>query len=205
VTNPGTHPVLRNTLVLRLSGCVPLFFALALPVSAADAEAGKAKAEPCFACHGPNGNSTNPQVPSLAGQQWLYIQLQLIQFREERRKDPQMSPMAKDISDADAKALGEYFAAQKPNPPAAPKEADRMERGKAISARLHCNSCHTPDFHGQQQVPRLASQHYDYLVKSLRVFKGNTRPDFDGLMIESAQPLGDNDILDVSAYLASLP
>lgn len=179
--------------------------AVALPASAADAEAGKRLAEPCFACHGPNGNSADPQYPSLAGQQWLYIQLQLIQFRDERRKDPQMSPMAKNMSDADAKALGEFFAAQKPNPPAAPKEPERVERGKAIASRLHCNSCHTPSFNGQQQVPRLASQHHDYLVRSLRGFKSNTRPDFDGLMVESAQPLGDNDILDVSAYLASLP
>ena len=178
---------------------------VALPASAADAEAGKAKAEPCAACHGAGGNSGNPQYPSLAGQQPLYIQLQLIQFRDGRRKDPQMSPMAANLSDADAKALGEYFAAQPPKPPVAAKEPERVERGKAIAARLHCNSCHMPTFLGQQHIPRLASQHYDYLVKSLRGFKSNTRPDFDGLMIESAQPLTDNDILDVSAYLATLP
>ncbi|HET9652322.1 MAG TPA: c-type cytochrome, partial [Usitatibacter sp.] len=198
----------------RTPGCVPgvrprvLLAALllaGLPASAADAEAGKAKAEPCVACHGAGGKSDNPLYPSLAGQQPLYIQLQLIQFRDGRRKDPQMSPMAANLSDADAKALGEYFAAQKPKDPVPAKEADRIERGKAISSRLHCNSCHMPTFLGQQHIPRLASQHYDYLVKSLRGFKNNTRPDFDGLMIESAQPLNDNDILDVAAYLATLP
>ncbi|MGE5094962.1 MAG: c-type cytochrome [Betaproteobacteria bacterium] len=177
----------------------------ALPAAAADAEAGKAKAEPCVACHGPGGNSANPQYPSLAGQQPLYVQLQLIQFREGRRKDPQMSPMAANLSDADAKALGEYFAAQPPKPATAAKEPERVERGKAIASRLHCNSCHMPTFLGQQHIPRLASQHYDYLVRSLRGFKSNTRPDFDGLMVESAQPLNDNDILDVAAYLSSLP
>lgn len=176
-----------------------------LPASAADAEAGKAKAEPCFACHGPGGNSADPQYPSLAGQQPLYVQLQLIQFREGRRKDPQMTPLAAGLTDADAKALGEYFAAQPPKAPAQPKEAERLERGKAVVSRLHCGSCHMPTLKGQQHIPRLASQHYDYLVKSLRGFKAQTRPDFDGLMTESAQPLSDNDILDVAAYLSTLP
>ena len=185
--------------------CLASFLLSAFPVSAADSDAGKAKAEACFVCHGPGGNSADPQYPSLAGQQPLYIQLQIIQFREGRRKNDQMTAMAANLSDADAKALGEYFAAQPPKPAALPKEPDRMERGKAIASRLHCNSCHTPTFQGQQHVPRLASQHYDYLVKSLRGFKNGSRTDFDGLMIESAQPLTDNDVLDVCAYLASLP
>jgi len=178
---------------------------LALPASAADADAMKGKVEPCFVCHGPGGNSSAPQYPSLAGQQPLYIQLQLIQFREGRRKDPQMSPMAVGLTDAEAKALGEYFAAQAPKAPAEARQADSIERGKAVTARLHCNQCHMPTFKGQQHIPRLASQHFDYLVKSLRGFKAQTRPDFDGLMTESAQPLTDADILDVAAFLSSVP
>jgi cytochrome c553 len=62
-----------------------------------------------------------------------------------------------------------------------------------------------PNFAGQKHIPRIASQHYDYLVKELRGFKAGTRPDIDGLMSESAQPLTEEDIVNVSAYLASLP
>jgi cytochrome c553 len=172
---------------------------------AIDAEAVKAKAETCAACHGPGGNSTNPQFPSLAAQVPTYVQLQLIQFREGRRSNPVMSPIAANISDAEAKALGEFFAAQPPKPPANPPAADRIAAGQAIAQRLHCNSCHMPNFAGQKHIPRIASQHYDYLVKQLRGFKSGTQPDIDGMMTESAQPLTDPDIVNVAAYLASLP
>jgi cytochrome c553 len=203
--NPGTHPAPRNTAVSRWPGCVPLLLLLALPASAADAEAGARKAEPCAACHGPGGNSTDPTVPSLAGQQPLYIYYQLLNFRDERRKDPRMSPMAAGMSDADMKDLGEYFSRQKPKAPAALPSAEKVEAGRAIAQRLHCNQCHKPDFTGQQHVPRIASQHYDYLVKELRGFKAGTRADLDGLMTESAQPLTEPDIAAVAAYLAAQP
>lgn len=203
--NPGTHPVHRNTAVLRLAGCVPFFLALALPASGADAEAGKRKAEPCAACHGPGGNSTDPAVPSLAGQQPLYIYYQLLNFRDERRKDPRMSPMAAGMSDADMKDLGEYFSREAPKAPSAPPAADKVEAGKAVAQKMHCNSCHKPDFTGQQHIPRLASQHEDYLVKQLRGYKAGTRADLDGMMTESAQPLTEADIIAVCAYLAAQP
>jgi len=47
-----------------------------------------AKAAVCIACHGANGNSTDPQYPILAGQSWRYIYIQLKDFKEGRRKDP---------------------------------------------------------------------------------------------------------------------
>jgi cytochrome c553 len=77
------------------------------------------------------------------------------------------------------------------------------EAGKAVEARNHCGSCHMPDFSGQKHIPRLAGQHYDYLVKSLRGFKSNTRADLDGTMSEAAQPLSEKDITDVAAWLAA--
>ena len=182
-----------------------LALGLALPASAADAEAGKRKAEPCSACHGPGGNSSDPAVPSLAGQQPLYVYYQLLNFRDERRKDPRMSPMAAGMADADMKDLAEYFAQQKPKAPAAPPTAEQVEAGKAVAQKMHCNQCHKPDFTGQQHIPRLASQHNAYLAAQLRGYKAQTRVDLDGLMTESAQPLTEGDIVAVSAYLASLP
>ena len=54
-------------------------------------------AESCAACHGPNGNSSDPLFPILAGQSWRYIYIQLKDFKEGRRTDPVMSPMAADL------------------------------------------------------------------------------------------------------------
>ena len=72
------------------------------------------QADTCVACHGPSGNSVIPLNPNLAGQTWRYIYLQLRDFKEGRRSDPQMTPMAKDLSRDDMIALGNWFAAQKP-------------------------------------------------------------------------------------------
>src|SRR5215468_259990 len=91
-----------------------LMTAALLPTSAlADAGAGKQKAAACGACHGPDGNSTNPLWPKLAGQTARYIYLQLRDFKEGRRKDPLMSPMAASLSREDMLDLADYFSWQK--------------------------------------------------------------------------------------------
>jgi cytochrome c553 len=177
--------------------------AIALPVAAADAEAGKRKAEVCAACHGADGNSANPEFPSLAAQPPLYVLYQLLNFRDGRRKSDVMVPFAAKLSDDDMKDIAAYFTAQKAR---APQDADAaiVAAGKAVEARNHCGSCHMPDFTGQKHIPRLAGQHNDYLVKSLKGFRGNTRADLDGMMSEASQPLSDKDIADVAAWLSKL-
>ena len=85
-----------------------VLIALLLPslAIAQDAAAGKEKAAICGACHHPDGNSTIPQNPILAGQTARYIYLQLRDFKEGRRKDPLMSPMAANLSKKDMLDLG---------------------------------------------------------------------------------------------------
>src|SRR5512134_1425919 len=81
--------------------------------SAQDAAAGAKKAEVCVECHGPKGNSTKGQYPILAGQTSRYIYLQLKDFKEGRRSDPDMTPKAKDMSREDMFDLAAYFSTQK--------------------------------------------------------------------------------------------
>ena len=158
-----------------------LAFALVLPASAADAEAGKRKAEACGACHGIDGNSASPEFPSLAAQPPLYVFYQLLNFRDGRRKSDVMVPFAAKLSDEDMKDIAEYFAAQKARA-AQDVDAAVVAAGKAVEARNHCGSCHIPDFTGQKHIPRLAGQHREYLVRSLKGYRGNTRADLDGMM-----------------------
>ena len=82
----------------------------------AQTPAAPVKAATCVACHGPNGNATLPLNPILAGQTSRYLYLQLRDFQEGRRSDPQMSPMAKDLTRDEMRELADYFAAQKPAP-----------------------------------------------------------------------------------------
>ena len=177
---------------------------IATAASGADAAAGKSKAEVCVACHGADGNSSNPLYPSLAGQPPLYIYYQLLQFREQRRVNEQMSPFAAKLTDADMKDIAAYFSSQRPLATVQPADDARSPAGQAVVVRNHCDSCHTPTLAGQNQIPRIAGLAYEYLVKQLRGFKTGERPDIDGTMTEAAQPLSDQDMTDVSRYLAGL-
>ena len=143
-------------------------------------------------------------MPSLAAQPPLYILYQLIQFREGRRVNEQMSPFAAKLSDADMRDIAAYFSAQEPPVPRKALEPAQVEAGQRVATRNHCGSCHTATYAGQNHIPRLAAQHYDYLVKELRGFRNGARPDIDGSMASAAQPLSDKDIVDVAAYLAGL-
>jgi cytochrome c553 len=171
---------------------------------AQDVTAGEKKAAVCVACHGPGGNSTDPAVPSIAAQPPTYTFYQLIQFREERRKDARMSPFAQKLTDADMKDIAAYYAAQKLVAPAITADAAKVAAGKAVAERNFCGSCHMGNYAGQNHIARLAGQHVAYLVKELRGFKTGARPDIDGTMASAAQPLSDADIDNVAHYLATL-
>lgn len=180
--------------------------ALLVPLlaGAADIEAGRRKAESCAECHGPNGNSSQSLMPSLAAQPPLHTYFQLLQFRDRRRFDVDMSPAAATLSDRDMQDLAAYFAAQKAAAPGLPADPQKAALGRNLADRYHCHSCHKPDLTGQNHIPRLAGQPYDYLVKQLRGFKAGTRPDIDGNMASSAQPLSDQDIENLAHYIAGL-
>ena len=168
--------------------------------------AAHAAADPqlCMACHGANGNSTNPAVPSLAGQPGQFIGTQLVMFREKRRNDPQMSPIAATLSNADISALGKHFSAQEHTPPAkAPTEVVAIA-GRRIAEQFNCVACHGPALKGQQHIPRLAGQQADYLRAQLAGFKAGTRFDMDGNMTAAAQPLSPADIDVLADYLSTL-
>jgi cytochrome c553 len=65
-----------------------------------------------------------------------------------------------------------------------------------------CNFCHTPNFAGQQNVPRIAAQREDYLVKALRGYKDSSRHGYDDSMAEVMAPIADPQILDLAYYIA---
>jgi cytochrome c553 len=175
-----------------------------LPALGADLEAVKKKADVCVACHGPDGNSTNPVVPSLAGQPKQFITTQLVMFREGIRKDPLMSPQSANLSNGDIDDLGTYFSER--NLAAAGKAGapDAAASGRGLAERFKCVQCHGPALMGQQHIPRLAGQQAEYLRAQLRGFKASTRFDMDGNMTSAAQPLSEADIEVLVNYLASL-
>jgi cytochrome c553 len=67
-------------------------------------------AKTCVACHGQNGISLSPGWPSLAGQHEDYLEHAMTQYRDGSRKDPVMSSLVANMSDATIAQLAEYFA-----------------------------------------------------------------------------------------------
>ena len=162
------------------------------------------KAQVCIACHGPDGNSQNPDYPILAGQTWRYVYIELKDFKEGRRSDPQMSPIAATLSQDDMVALGNYFAAQKPLPIKFQADGAKVAAGRKTSEAVLCPMCHLGGFVGQNEIPRVAGQQYDYTVKQLRDFKARVRTNDAGSMTSVARTLSDQDIEDLGHYTASL-
>ena len=171
---------------------------------AAALAATRQKAEVCFACHGPNGNSTNPAYPILAGQSWRYTYIELKDFKEGRRTDPVMSPMAADLSRDDMIALGNFFAAQKQAPINFKADGAKVEAGRKISDAVLCPMCHLGGFVGQNEIPRVAGQYPEYIRKQLHDFKAKRRTNDAGNMTSVAGTLSDGDIENLSHYIANL-
>ena len=167
-----------------------------------DAARGKAKAEPCFACHGETGNSTMPNIPSLAGQPPAYTFLQLFLFREKLRNVPTMTPFLEGKTDEDLNDLAAYFAAQKLEPLDEPRDTGRYQRGAEVSQRLRCTSCHGPGYVGQAQMARLAGQREDYLLMSLEQYQKNERTGIDTNMAAVVYGVPQPDLAALAHYLA---
>jgi cytochrome c553 len=91
-----------------------LLAAAALPASAqADLAAGRAKAQACVVCHGPQGLSVTPDAPNLAGQPEIYVATQLQNYRSGKRPHEVMAVMARPLTDADIRNLAAYYASIK--------------------------------------------------------------------------------------------
>jgi cytochrome c553 len=158
---------------------------------------------PCLACHGENGWSETPDVPSLGGQPGFYLTVQLLMFRERMRAVEPMTSMLQGVSDDGLRAMAESLS--KLPPPQSNLEepnAARSTRARALIQQHRCNICHKPDFSGEENVPRLAGQREEYLLKSLRGYKDNSRRGYDTQMADVVAPLSDADMVELAYFLA---
>jgi cytochrome c553 len=182
-----------------------IFAVLALGLIAlpAAAQTVKERLPTCLACHGEKGQSENPGVPSLGAQQAFYVTVQLLMFRDRMRVVDPMNEMAKGLSDDDLRSFADIISKLPPPQPApGPVDAARMERARALVQANRCNFCHTANFAGQDNVPRIANQREDYLVKALRGYKDNSRRGYDAAMADVIEPITDEQILDLAYFLA---
>ncbi len=178
----------------------------AQPKPTSQSVAGKPLAEQleaCTTCHGEGGNATAPNVPSIAGQQPLFLTNQLILFREGLRKSELMTPFVEGLKDEEILRLADAFAKLPLMPAAsATTDATRLQRGASLMAPLRCNNCHLPSLLGREQIPRISSQREDYLAMTMRQYRDNQRVGSDTSMTAALYGISDADIDAMAHFLA---
>jgi len=170
----------------------------------------------CSSCHGVDGNSVSPNFPNLAAQTEPYFIEQLSSFRKHGRFDPAgfeyMWGLSRHLTDGQIKDLAAYYASQKIRTPAHPTgRQDLRDAGKSIYAGgvpekniPPCATCHGPEALGNQQFPRIAGQHADYVVKQLIVFQRTDERPEGAIMKVIAHDLTRENIESVAAYVEGL-
>jgi cytochrome c553 len=191
-----------------------------VPFTTGKAASGEAKAALCMACHGPNGNSVNPEWPRLAGQSAVYIAEQLRLFKAGVRDNPVMKPLAASLSDQDINDLAVYYEAQTPTGLEAdpsywkPGQAIYLS-GDAARGVPACVACHGPVGRGNLAAgyPALRAQQSVYVVKQLNDYVNGTRytgpnpPPSDPnsvMMLTLAKRMTPEEIRDVASYVQGM-
>jgi cytochrome c553 len=191
-----------------------------VPFTTGKAASGEAKAALCTACHGPNGNSANPEWPRLAGQSAVYVAEQLKLFKSGVRDNPIMKPLAAALSDQDIDDLAVYFEAQTPTGLEAdpsywkPGQAVYLS-GDAARGVPACVACHGPVGRGNLAAgyPALRAQQSVYVVKQLNDYASGARyagaspPSTDPnavMMLTLAKRMTPEEIRDVASYVQGM-
>jgi cytochrome c553 len=185
------------------------------PAGPGDAARGQEKAAVCAACHGMDGNSSNPEWPKLAGQHELYTARQLALYKSGERENAVMLGFAATLSAQDMRDLGAYFASQVVTPGVADEalvaKGQRVWRGGNPETGVPaCMACHGPSGRGNPYsgYPKLKGQHADYTATMLRAFRDGLvlgkGQNANAVMAGVARMMSDEEIDAVSSFIEGL-
>ena len=197
------------TFSLILGLCITIFGKTAF--GAGNAEAGKSKAAVCTACHGPDGNSTVPDFPKIAGQIPGYVAEQLAAYKSGKRANAIMAGLVLSMSEQDLLDIDAYYA-QFEGSKASIDESELVaaNRGQEIYRRglsqysvPACMACHGPAGNGiPSRYPKVSGQFKEYLVTALSEFKSGVRVNEE--MNTIAFRLSAQQIEDLALYMQAL-
>ena len=163
----------------------------------------------CAACHGPDGRGTEDgEIPAIAGQHGSVLLKQLTDFRHDQRWNEHMRHFADHHHLADAQDLTDvaaYVAYLPRFPPTAKGIGDGTALGKGASIYFQkCERCHGPLGQGNLLLnrPRLAGQHYGYLLRQLQETAADKRPGMDRAHVEMLQGVSPEGLRGVADYLS---
>ncbi len=164
----------------------------------------------CAVCHGPDGESSTPAFPRLAGQNATYVARQLAAFKSGARRNSTMQPMVAELSEADFAALGAWYASRPTHvhpveDPALAFAGRALWTGGNVTAGVPaCVACHGADGHGGEAIPRLAGQHAMYVVRQLRQFGAREKTAENASMHLIASRLSEAEMRAVAAFVSGM-
>jgi len=163
-------------------------------------ERGSALAAACVKCHGEEGNSRTPGIPSLAGQQPHYLVTAIQEYHRGERKKAPMDALLRNASVGELESLALYFASRTPAQRAAPSLGD-PKAGELLTAM--CGGCHGPNGDSSDAAtPSLAGQDPQYLLKAIRAYRTSRK---HWGMQRYVAGLTDQDMENISAFYAVQP
>ncbi len=163
----------------------------------------------CAACHGLDGNSTDPTYPKLAGMDQEYLLRQLKAFAGGKRRDETMTGIVSSLDPTDFAGLASYYGQRKPlpgkvqDPQLATIGKGIYEDGNTDSGVPACAGCHQPDGKGNARFPRLAGQHQAYVLKQLAEYKSGRRAT-DPLMTTVGKRLSSDEVKALAEFIAGM-
>ncbi len=185
--------------------CLGVVLALLAHPGGAFAQPVEKRFETCIVCHGPNGQSQIPEIPSLGGQTAPYTLIQLFMFRGKLRHFEPMNEAVKDFTDDDLRTFSDYIAKLPPPKPPEGGDPARLAAGRTLVQKFRCDFCHVGNLAGRDNVPRIAGQREDFLLKTLREYKANIRSGYDASMADVLVPISDQELADIAYYSSRQP
>jgi cytochrome c553 len=168
----------------------------------------------CSQCHQVDGaGDPSGAFPRLTSQSAWYLYSALRDFADGNRLSDVMTPIAKQMSDAQMQDVAAFYASLRPtgSPTPTPEKATAQSGQNIAHAGLGngkvpgCNTCHGGNGAGNPPLyPYLAGQYRPYLEAQLEAFKNGTRQSLMNVMNAIAGNLNDQQIKDVAVYYASL-
>lgn len=208
-------PLLNSTVRSSILGSpsrwiLPALLVLSLlPLGARATDARQIAVTLCAACHGPDGNSTDPAYPKIAGMDREYLAKQLNYYASGKRRNDIMAGIVATIGETDFLPLAAYFSSQRPLPGKV-GNARLAEIGKQIyedgnteTGVPACAGCHQSNGLGNARFPRLAGQHQAYTLQQLGEYKSGRRA-ADRLMVSVGQRLSADEMKALAEYIAGL-
>lgn len=166
----------------------------------------------CSGCHGQNGVSASADFPRLAGQSAMAIYKQLSDYRSGARVNPLMTPVARQLTDAQLADVAGYFAAVsdenalgRRGPVPDPEIARLTERGDPSRHLPPCEACHARGAGGPPEAPVLTGQWADYIARQLAAYRsGGRRNDIYRRMRDITARLNDDEMKRLGAWYQGL-